>query len=164
MNQELYFVAIVFEGSIGSQINSIKQQMFSSYQSKAALNSPPHLTLHMPFKRKAKDETAIANCVDQACENIHPFEIKFNGFNCFEPRVIYLDVHGSDKLRELHSKVQAALTKGLKVTNSLYKGLPFKPHVTVAFRDLRKQNSKQLGTTLRINHSSTKLCVVKCAF
>ena len=56
----LYFIAIIPPSPIFEQASELKNHFMQQYQSKAALNSPPHITLHMPFEWKEKKEEELA--------------------------------------------------------------------------------------------------------
>ena len=70
---------------------------------------------------------------------LHPesFQLKLKGFGAFAPRVIYIDVPANSELRGL----QKGLTKFVAqwgLTQPNHKNRGFVPHVTIAFRDLRR--------------------------
>lgn len=66
------------------------------------------------------------------------FSVQLKNFNSFEPRVIYIDVQESIELRVLQKKIAGEARKSLGVFNDDYKNRGFTPHITVAFRDLKK--------------------------
>lgn len=128
-----YFIAIVPPEPIASEICDIKRY-FEKYRSKASLNSPAHITLHMPFEYDKEQ-----NLVDTLKKfEFDPFEIELKDFGCFEPRVIFIDLVKNENLREMQSKLMVFCRKELKLFNADYEDRAFHPHVTVAFRDLRK--------------------------
>jgi len=64
--------------------------------------------------------------------------LTLQNFKSFPPRVIYIDVLPNPQLTELQQALRKEVKKDLKLFNANYKDRPFVPHVTVAFRDLRK--------------------------
>ena len=44
-----YFVALIPPSPVYEEAQALKEYFREKYNSKAALNSPPHITLHMPF-------------------------------------------------------------------------------------------------------------------
>ena len=54
--QKLYFIAIVPPSPIYDEALEQKEYFKAKYNSKASLNSPPHITLHMPFRWSEKEE------------------------------------------------------------------------------------------------------------
>lgn len=112
--------------------------MARRFGSKAALKSPPHITLHMPFRYREDREDRLCEVLQQAMIGFEPFEIIHDGFSAFAPRVIYVDVEDSEPLQAFRESVVKTMRHGLKLLNADYKDRPFHPHMTIAFRDLRK--------------------------
>ena len=54
MAEGLYFIGILPPEDIKKKITDIKHVVARKFGSKHALNSPPHITLRMPFKWKDK--------------------------------------------------------------------------------------------------------------
>ena len=136
----LYFIAIVVEGEVGEKIMTLKQKVADKYGCKAPLRSPPHITLHMPFRIKPSKEPFVVETLDKLAQKSSPFDLKTNGFNCFKPRVIYIEVSPSDLLDELQEKVVYETKSKLHLHNPNYKNRGFTPHITIAFRDLSRPN------------------------
>lgn len=65
-----------------------------------------------------------------------------SGFGAFPPRVIYINVVRTQKLLTLQADLMAYLEIKLGIVDPVSKTRPFAPHMTVAFRDLTKQNFK----------------------
>lgn len=134
MTASKYFIAIIPPEPIAGEIYKIKEHVRDQYQSKGSLNSPTHITLHMPFEWE-KEEKLVSILKEIEFE---PFEIELSDFGCFEPRVIFVNVVENRSLNSLQKKVTSTVRQKLNILNSQYKDLPFHPHVTVAFRDLKK--------------------------
>jgi 2'-5' RNA ligase len=118
---------------------NLKTYFKDKYNSKASLNSPPHITLHMPFQWKEDKENILTEKLHDFAKLFLPFELELLNFNCFPPRVIYIDVVKSKLLEKLQQDLHRLCKKELNLFNANYKEHPFHPHVTLAFRDLRKQ-------------------------
>ena len=69
----------------------------------------------------------------------HSFDLNFLNFNNFPPRVIYIDVVKNEELEKLQKELQRFCKKELNLFNANYKAHAYHPHLTLAFRDLRKQ-------------------------
>ncbi len=136
--QQLYFVAIIPPAPICEEIIQLKQYFANHHQSKAALKSPPHITLHMPFKWQERKEQTLIKTVSLFCENIKQFDVSLKNFAAFPPRVIYIDVIENIELNALQKNMAKHLRLNLNLLNADYKNRTFKPHLTIAFRDLRK--------------------------
>ncbi len=137
-NKALYFVALVPPEPIRSEIHDLKEEVHERYQSKAALKSPPHITLHMPFKFREDREKKIFECLTNSTQSEKPFDISHKGFGCFEPRVIFVNVDLTKDLSEFQTALVRKMRRDLNLDNSDYKNRGFHPHMTVAFRDLKK--------------------------
>jgi 2'-5' RNA ligase len=68
--------------------------------------------------------------------------ITLDGFNAFAPHVIYIDVVRSQELLNLQADLMAHMETNLGIVDEVGKQRPFAPHMTVAFRDLTRQNFK----------------------
>jgi 2'-5' RNA ligase len=135
----LYFIAILPPSSISSEIQLLKEHFRDTYQSKAALNSPPHITLHMPFQWKEEKEEKLLSVLKKFAAGKSEVKIQLNGYSCFAPRVIYVNVLESEPLRLLQSELHRLCKTELNLFNAQYRDMPFHPHVTLAFRDLKKE-------------------------
>lgn len=136
MNQK-YFIAIVPPEPILSNITAIKTELFENYGIKGALRSPAHITLHMPFNwDDEKEEKLITNL--EAFRFSQSLDIELTNYSCFEPRVIFISVSENEQLNDLQKKLVQHCKKNLQLFNQADDMRGFHPHVTVAFRDLKK--------------------------
>jgi 2'-5' RNA ligase len=135
--QDLYFIAVVPPSDIREEITTIKNYFADHYESKHALRSPPHITLHMPFQCKDAKLTVLTEQLSQMAKSSPPFDVSLEGFGAFAPRVIFVDVKENRKLNLLQKAVSGCM-RSANIFNADYKGKPFHPHLTVAFRDLKK--------------------------
>lgn len=138
MSESLYFIAITPPDEIQDKITRLKYEIAEKYGSKHALRSPPHITLHMPFKWKDKRLGELTDLMNTLNKEMEPFEIQLRDFDFFEPRVVFVDVVENERLNALQKKVVDACRKQLKLDNANYKNRPFHPHLTIGFRDLKK--------------------------
>jgi 2'-5' RNA ligase len=134
-----YFIALIPPSPIFDEAQALKVHFRETYHSKAALNSPPHITLHMPFLwHEEKEKKLLAKLHDFA--RIHdPIKVCLDNFSSFPPRVIFLNVAESDALDELQKKLHRYFKRELDIFNANWQDRPFHPHLTLAFRDLKKQ-------------------------
>ena len=136
--ESLYFIAIVPPADIQDEITELKHEMASRFNSRHALNSPPHITLHMPFRWKDKRFGELHEVMRTLNKTLTSFSVQLDGFDFFEPRVVFVDVVENEMLHELQKRVVESCRKELKLDNANYKDRPFHPHVTIGFRDLKK--------------------------
>lgn len=142
-NVNKYFIALLPPPPLKDEIHALKLHFQQRYNSKAALNSPPHLTLHMPFEWKANKEERLIAALKRFAENRKPFSIQLKNFSSFPPRVIYIDVVSNTELDNLQRDLQRYCKMELQLFNARYRDLPFHPHITLAFRDLKKNDYEQ---------------------
>lgn len=135
-----YFIAIVPPSPVYDEALEQKQYFKDHYQSKASLNSPPHITLHMPFRWREDKEAELVQQLSQFTSNIQPFNITLDNFSSFPPRVIFINVIKTPELEHLYVELKRFCKRELNLFNADYKEQPFHPHLTLAFRDLKKPN------------------------
>lgn len=147
-DHNLYFIALVPDEPLQTELMDLKQWVFKETGSKGALRSPAHITLHMPFKWKPKKEEKLIASLEKIALTLESFPVTLLNFNCFEPRVIYVDVEKSDKLTHLRNELTNLSRQVWKL--DLAKDLRgFNPHITVAFRDLKKPQFYALWKQLK---------------
>lgn len=138
-----YFIAILLPEPILGQVESYKQELLKQFNLRGALRSPAHITLHRPFEWKEEKENILIETL-QKFNFDSTFDIKLKNFNCFGPRVIYVDVIKNEKLEELHTNLKYFAQNNLKLLNEVEDMRGFHPHVTIAFRDLRKNKFEEV--------------------
>lgn len=140
-----YFIAIVIPEPLMERIEDIKRSLFENYGLKGALRSPSHITLHRPFEWIEEKE---AHLIEKLAEFKFDkaFEIALNGYGFFEPRVIYIKLLQEALLFDLHDHLKKHARMELKLLNEVNDLRGFHPHITVAFRDLKKPLFYELQT------------------
>lgn len=132
-----YFIAIVPPEPVLQRITEIKESIYKNYGTKGALRSPAHITLHMPFSWEENKEEKLVSAL-QLIKQPNSFLIGLNGFNCFEPRVVFIAVTPNSELDSLQAQVVKQCKQQLHLFNQSEDLRGFHPHLTVAFRDLKK--------------------------
>lgn len=160
-----YFIAIVPPDPLLSSIQEIKQAIFGDYGTKGALRSPGHITLHMPFSwEEEKEEKLIA---ELSAFTFHaPVQIQLKDYACFEPRVVFINVLENASLEALQHALVKHVKQKLQLFNQSDDMRGFHPHVTVAFRDLKKPVFYQLWEKYKTEHFAAEfecssLCLLK---
>ena len=110
-----------------------------AHNSRGALRSPPHITLHMPFSWADRKTPKLIGTLENLAAGLKPFEIQLKGFGCFEPRVIFIRIEPAADLNLMHKKTEYAFKTELNLFNAVYRNEAFMPHLTLAFRDLKKE-------------------------
>ena len=135
---KLYFIGIIPPNDSYKEACKLKHYFKEQYNSRASLNSPPHITLHMPFQWKEEKENDLIQKLRQFSTDIKTFRLQLSNFGSFPPRVIFIQVNPNEALSELHKSLHRFAKRELNLFNANYKDLPFHPHITLAFRDLKK--------------------------
>ena len=134
-----YFIAIIPPPPIDSQILEMKKGVAEKYFSYGALRSPAHITLHMPFNLEKNKERKFLEAIESWRPNIPSFKVELSDFSCFEPRVIFVNVKDNPELNSLQVIVVDFMRGHFNIFNQAEDMRGFHPHITVAFRDLKKQ-------------------------
>ena len=137
--KELYFIAVVLPMDIREEVYNFKKIMAERYFARHAFKCPAHITLHMPFKWKSTHEGELYRVLIDITTGMRSFELVLQNFGSFEPRVIYVNVVENNLLRMLRDQVLREMRKR-HVYNGEYRNEGFQPHITIAFRNLRKAN------------------------
>ena len=133
-----YFIALIPPSPVYEEALALKEYFKEKYNSKAALNSPPHITLHMPFLWNEDKEKKLLTKLHEFARQYDPIKVCLDNFSSFPPRVIFMNVTESDALNELQRRLHRFFKRELDIFNANYQDRPFHPHLTLAFRDLRK--------------------------
>jgi len=156
-----YFIALIPPSPIYEEGTALKQYLKEKYNTKAALNSPPHLTLHMPFKWKEENEQSLLIKLQSFRSGVKPFTLQLLNFNAFPPRVIFIDVVHNEQLIIFQNELVKHCKRELNFFNADYKNRPYHPHLTLAFRDLKKQNFKEAWSEFSTRTFSKEFIIEK---
>jgi 2'-5' RNA ligase len=144
-----YFLGVLPPEPLLSQCRELKQYFQEKYSSKASLNSPPHITLHMPFEWRDDRVDFLGLTLRRFSESEGGFPVVLTNFGCFEPRVIFIDVKHSEGLMGFQKRLSAVCRTGLQLLRPNHDDRPFHPHLTLAFRDLRRVQFKEAWEEFR---------------
>ena len=133
-----YFIAIVPPEPLYSDINEIKQSISNKYSCYGALQSPPHITLHLPFNWQEEKENKLIECL-QNFKFKFSFNINASNFSCFKPRVVFINIKQNNLLCLLQKNLVFHVKKNINIFNQYDDKRGFHPHITLAFRDLKRQ-------------------------
>ena len=138
----LYFIALLPPQEIQDFATGIKQYFADNYDSKHAFKSPPHITLQPPFEWDSSQIIELEDCLEKFVIGRSSIPIILDGYNAFAPRVIYIDVVQSADLMNLQFELMSNLETNLGIVDKVGKSRGFTPHMTVAFKDLKKSQFK----------------------
>jgi 2'-5' RNA ligase len=142
MNQpqrSLFFIALLPPQEVQEIATQIKLEFAEVYNSRAALKSPPHITLQPPFQWNLEQLPDLEESLEEFARFHSPIPMILQNFGAFKPRVIYINVQKTPELLTIQKRLLYHLEFSLKIDRDS-KGRPFAPHLTVGFRDLTKDN------------------------
>lgn len=138
MNQK-YFIAIIPPEPVFSEVEKVKLAISEKYNNKSSLRSPAHITLHMPFEIKLEKEEQLIQKISTFNFSAS-FAVQLKNYSCFEPKVIFIDVVKNETLHALQKELVFHVKSNLNVFNQYDDKRAYHPHVTIAFRDLKKSD------------------------
>lgn len=141
--QPLFFIALLPPEEVQRAANEIKQHFAQVYGSRAALKSPPHITLQPPFKWPLDRRSTLTQHLQQFAQTQPPIPMILDGFAAFKPRVIFIKVIVTPELLAIQQQLLTYLESSLQIVDPAPKNRPFAPHLTVGYRDLTKPNFHQ---------------------
>lgn len=162
---QLFFIALLPPDEVQQVANEIKNHFAEVYNSRAALKSPPHITLQPPFEWKPEDLPILTEHLKYFGQNHSSIPIILDGFAAFKPRVIYINVQKTPELLFVQKNLMNSLESSLEILHLPSKNRPFSPHLTVAYKDLTKANfykawQEFLTRSLRFEFMITKLTLL----
>lgn len=145
MKTGLYLMAILFSDSLNERIKRVKEEFAADYGASRALKNPAHITLCPPFKADGTVINALKKSLPKFAVEQNGFLLKLNGYGAFEPRVIFVHPKEEQLLRKLYHNLKNYLIQYFPFEKYHF-GTGFKPHVTVAYRDLDLLNFNKAWT------------------
>jgi 2'-5' RNA ligase len=139
-SKQRFFIALLPSLEVQQFANKIKEHFAEVYNSRAALKSPPHITLQPPFEWEVEDLAKLAQKLAEFARSQDPIPMTLDGFSAFKPRVIFINVLKNPELLAIQKALTNELETSLGIVHEVSKNRPFSPHLTVGFRDLTKAN------------------------
>ena len=139
-SKRLFFIALLPPQDIQDYATEIKEYFAQTYKSRHALKSPPHITVQAPFEWQLENVPVLEQNLRAFAETRTSVPITLKGFGAFVPRVIYINVVKTPELLAVQQELMAYLEASLGIVDPVSKKRPFAPHMTVAFKDLTRQN------------------------
>jgi len=134
-----YFIAVVPPSPIFEEALALKNYFKEKYKSAASLNSPPHITLYAPFLWEEKKENELNESLALFAEGRKSLTISLSDFGVFAPRVIFISVEENQEFMDLQKTLERYCNDLLLLSGNSGEQRKFHPHLTLAFRDLKKK-------------------------
>ena len=132
-----YFLALVPEGELQEKVTSLKEMLKERFNIKYALKSPAHVTLKMPFTYNEAKEEYLEQRLKEFLKDYEPLELIIGGVKKFGDRVVFLNVEANEDLFILQKNLKIFCRRELTIVDEL-SDRNFHPHMTIAFKDLKK--------------------------
>lgn len=142
-NQKLYFIAILPPESIIAEVTAFKEDMRLNYGSAKALKVIPHITLKAPFKITPAGSKDVMSWFKNIPIDTKPFTVEMKNFGCFNNphnKVIYVQPLITEPLAALQIEILKSFKETYPQLNLSTHEYTFKPHMTIAYRDLTEEN------------------------
>ena len=125
-------------------VKTLQNRVHTEYHSRAALRSPPHITLQAPFRLVLDQVGVLKQVLTEFASSYSPVSIELDGFGCFPPRVVFVRVIENQALSLIQHDLIKTLTEHQIVGSGEQALRAFHPHVTIAFRDLIQRHFRSL--------------------
>lgn len=147
----LYFIGLIPNLELKEEIKGLKEEFSGQFKSKTTLKSPAHVTLQKPFKLSDRKEHFLVETLKKFAKQQNHFNIKLDGFGCFAPQVIFINVLNHKPILNLHSELYTILKNELAL-NKKEISSKIHPHITIATRDLTKENFDNAWSVFEFRH------------
>jgi 2'-5' RNA ligase len=137
MRTSIYMIAILPPEPIYSEVQEFKKRFVDAYESNEAYRRPAHITVIPPFEYSQDEEQKLTNFLTKFLKKYSPFELSFDGFGIFEKRVIFVQPEKNEPLKILFQDIKKAFNKEFKVREGSSSSLPYAPHMTIGYKDLK---------------------------
>ena len=138
LKENIYFIALIPKRKLREEINPFKIDLSVRFNSKQALKVFPHITLKTPFKCPANHHNELLNWFCDLRINQKPFSILLKNFGAFKNKnnpVLYINPVVTKELHFIQKEIIASFFN-LFPEDVHPVDVKFKPHVTIAYRDL----------------------------
>lgn len=136
--ENLYFIALIPKRELREKINVFKQDFATRFNSSKALKVYPHITLKAPFKCSENAHKELMKWFADLHIKQKPFSIQLKNFGAFHNKknpVVYINPTLTKELQFMQKEIIASFSS-LFPADVHPVDVEFKPHVTVAYRDL----------------------------
>jgi len=139
----LYFIALLPPSPILEEVKALKEYVAEKYNSRVGLRSPPHVTLFPPFRWSLGSEPDLVKVLKAYASAWKQFPVTLKNFGAFPRRTIFIEVEPNPALGSLAKNLGEHLSKELNLVSQDLESRSFRPHMTLATRDLKRQYFNQ---------------------
>lgn len=138
----LYFIALFPPNDLINHIEIDKLALANKYNCKEALMSLSCISLQIPFQQLPFREEILVEKLRRFAHWQYPVMVKINGYGAFPEHSIYLNIKNSNPIKMLHNQLGKFLKSELNFSVDMIGQNAFKPHITVATKDIRSKFRK----------------------
>jgi len=131
----LFFLAILPPKEVRDEIRVWQNWVAENFQVKAALGSPPHITIYPPVRWPLAGLSAWKNTLARFAKGMPKIPVTMQGFHHFGEQVVYADVEQSPALMHFRKSFMEYWTQSLGAKSPIHAD-SYHPHITLAFRNL----------------------------
>lgn len=133
----LYQIAILPPEDLSRQITEIREKCSDKFGVQMAFRQPAGITLYSPFRIEECLENKMVRLLRSASSGLQPFRQEVENFEAFDMHAVVLRALKNPEIMKLQRAVASVFRKN-DLDKTLPGGtkLPFRPHVTIAYRDV----------------------------
>lgn len=149
----IYFIAIVFPEEIREQVQVFKEDFKKRFSSEKASKVIAHITLKAPFKSGSDKTKELLQWFEKMDTGVKPFKIELKDFGAFDNRrnpVVFINPVMSTELKQLQKSVIQHFATAYPEIELMTNELDYKPHITIAYRDLDAWNFQKAWTEYKM--------------
>jgi 2'-5' RNA ligase len=136
--ENLFFIALIPDRDLREKINFLKNDFAKRFSSSKALKVYPHITLKAPFKCNDNGKEELLSWFSGLRIFQKKFSLRLKDFGAFHNRnnpVVFINPIVTQELLRMQDELIAGFS-GLFPGDLHPVDVSFKPHVTIAYRDL----------------------------
>ena len=141
MEKSLYFIALLPPSSLSEKVDFLRNKLGETFGCKAALKSPPHITLVPPIHMTEVEAEELKQKISKTLEDYRGFDVRIGDISWFSDRTVFFEVVTHIKaLRSLKNDLLGDL-------DPRFSGLlnrRFHPHMTLANRDIEASQKEAI--------------------
>jgi len=143
--ENLYFIALIPQQELCDEINNFKNDFAVRFNSVKALKVMPHITVKAPFKLITDAHNDLLKWFANLRFTGKAFNVELKDFGAFKNGyhpVVFINPVMNAELSLLHKTIITSF-KEYYPAQTQHTDLKFKPHITIAYRDLTLQKFHQ---------------------
>ncbi|MFT3703108.1 MAG: 2'-5' RNA ligase family protein [Agriterribacter sp.] len=156
--ENLYFIAILPDDKTCKEIEVFKSDFANNFESRKAISVVTHITLKTPFKMSSLDHDDLMNWFGGLHIESGAFQIELKNFGAFHNKyspVVYVNPIMNLPLYTLQKELIRSFRIKYPAIKVLDLELRFKPHITVAYRDLSPEKFKEAWNIYKTKEYNT---------